>query len=602
MASTYPTTLDNFATNKTNATLTVTDHPAHHNDLADAINKLEAEIGTNPSGAFSSLTAKLDSGIFNLGTSGMLPSATAVNNYGVLNALIGVQPPQGRAVFYIPRGTYNIDCTSAVAVLNKKIKLVGDVGGGTILKCSNESTTGTLKLFEILSNGDLELEDIMIQGPTLIGAGGRFDAIYVNSSSGNVKSFNTIFKNFTVALRVSSATNWTGKIETYYSTFDGYGSTTQPSQAIEVNSVNTGARGKKVIAHHNIFKNFGMGGSGLYHGIYAYTDWDIDICFNKFESSIGTGFAVHLYDEMPTGAIFSDDQKIIGNQFSPGLTGNGIVCGGRSNPQIAFNAFESTTGPWIIFNGGAGQVTDNHFAGIMPGIDGIVTQAAANGLPIINVSRNRFTGQASSFIAFDDPGSYRVIDNVFEIGSSASIDVSINAGFLTATVRGNLFLDTVGTAHISVQNNPIVLIQNNAFRSTGTCISTNSAGSRMQIYGNDFSQSSGLTIEHLTANTFTDVADNYGTNVITFVPGIPSASNISFPKSSKLVSIGGTTTINSITPTNVGHVVTLKFNAAIFVSDLNNLKIAGGMVADADDILTLICDGVNWYEISRSAN
>lgn len=47
MASSYPSGLDSFSTTKVNATTTPTDHPNHHNDLADAINKVEAEIGVH---------------------------------------------------------------------------------------------------------------------------------------------------------------------------------------------------------------------------------------------------------------------------------------------------------------------------------------------------------------------------------------------------------------------------------------------------------------------------------------------------------------------------------------------------------------------------
>lgn len=58
MASTYPGTLDTLATNKANATATTTDHPAHHNDLADAVNKIEAELGVTPSGAAATVAAR----------------------------------------------------------------------------------------------------------------------------------------------------------------------------------------------------------------------------------------------------------------------------------------------------------------------------------------------------------------------------------------------------------------------------------------------------------------------------------------------------------------------------------------------------------------
>lgn len=55
MPSGYPAALDAFATNKADGTATATDHAAHHNDLADAVNKIEAELGVNPSGNLATL-------------------------------------------------------------------------------------------------------------------------------------------------------------------------------------------------------------------------------------------------------------------------------------------------------------------------------------------------------------------------------------------------------------------------------------------------------------------------------------------------------------------------------------------------------------------
>lgn len=60
MPSSYPGGLDSFATNKANATATATDHPNHHNDLADAVNKIEAELGIDPAGALATVRARLD--------------------------------------------------------------------------------------------------------------------------------------------------------------------------------------------------------------------------------------------------------------------------------------------------------------------------------------------------------------------------------------------------------------------------------------------------------------------------------------------------------------------------------------------------------------
>jgi hypothetical protein len=50
----YPSALDNDTTlpvDKTDDTLTATDHPAHHNNLAAAVRAVQTELGTDPSGA-----------------------------------------------------------------------------------------------------------------------------------------------------------------------------------------------------------------------------------------------------------------------------------------------------------------------------------------------------------------------------------------------------------------------------------------------------------------------------------------------------------------------------------------------------------------------
>lgn len=60
MPSAYPTGLDSFATSRTDITLNLTTQAADHNNYADAINKIEAELGINPSGASATVVARLD--------------------------------------------------------------------------------------------------------------------------------------------------------------------------------------------------------------------------------------------------------------------------------------------------------------------------------------------------------------------------------------------------------------------------------------------------------------------------------------------------------------------------------------------------------------
>jgi hypothetical protein len=70
MASTYPSTLDAFATNRTDATAMATTHAADHNNENDAINKIEAELGINPKDTYATVAARL------VGLATLVPATT----------------------------------------------------------------------------------------------------------------------------------------------------------------------------------------------------------------------------------------------------------------------------------------------------------------------------------------------------------------------------------------------------------------------------------------------------------------------------------------------------------------------------------------------
>ena len=71
---------------------------------------------------------------------------------------------------------------------------------------------------------------------------------------------------------------------------------------------------------------------------------------------------------------------------------------------------------------------------------------------------------------------------------------------------------------------------------------------------------------------------------------------------SPLVAVTGNTNITSITAMRRGTTVTLLFTGTPTVTDGGNLRLTGNFVASADGTLALVCDGTNWYEVSRSAN
>jgi pectate lyase-like protein len=59
MPSVYPGSLDSFATSRSDATPMATTQAADHNNFADAVNKIETELGTDPSSTYSTVAARL---------------------------------------------------------------------------------------------------------------------------------------------------------------------------------------------------------------------------------------------------------------------------------------------------------------------------------------------------------------------------------------------------------------------------------------------------------------------------------------------------------------------------------------------------------------
>lgn len=83
---------------------------------------------------------------------------------------------------------------------------------------------------------------------------------------------------------------------------------------------------------------------------------------------------------------------------------------------------------------------------------------------------------------------------------------------------------------------------------------------------------------------------------------IASAAAISLPADGDLFTISGTTSITSVTASWAGRRVTLVFSGALTFTDGSNLKLATSYVTTPDDTISLVCDGTNWFETSRSAN
>jgi len=135
------------------------------------------------------------------------------------------------------------------------------------------------------------------------------------------------------------------------------------------------------------------------------------------------------------------------------------------------------------------------------------------------------------------------------------------------------------------------------------------------VTGNSYGANAGVRVigsTSFTSGNAFEVTD--GANPIF---GVGGPNNLTFQKSGSVVAsaaaitptgnvfhVSGTATITSITSTNInaGTVICIIFDGALTFTDGSNLKLNGNFVTTADDTITLVYDGTNWYEIARSVN
>jgi len=81
---------------------------------------------------------------------------------------------------------------------------------------------------------------------------------------------------------------------------------------------------------------------------------------------------------------------------------------------------------------------------------------------------------------------------------------------------------------------------------------------------------------------------------------VASANTINISTRASTFKVTGTTEIKKITATYAGHVVQLRFTGALTVKKGENLaNISRDMETQSGVVLSLFCDGTDWYEISR---
>lgn len=184
-----------------------------------------------------------------------------------------------------------------------------------------------------------------------------------------------------------------------------------------------------------------------------------------------------------------------------------------------------------------------------------------------------------------------------DAGGATETNACVNPGFATCTGSANLFY--WGT-------------NNNGLKLGGCLYSVGGAGYPVSLNGGNADVRSyiknGTAQAAVRVNTAGNTIEQTGDRSVEWafspVATLPSNNALVLPRNGcNTIFISGTTNILSINTAGWdGQEVKLIFQGALTVTDGSNLKLQGNFVTTADDTMSLVCYGANWYELTRSPN
>jgi hypothetical protein len=445
------------------------------------------------------------------------------------------------------------------------------------LRCSSGNTYNLTGDITIPANRKIIVE----RGATVINTGGRFTADAVSGVEWHIDGWVKSVAMTTAAAKTGWEAGSRGFIE--------FG------EAFDINSALSG---------------FWVHGTGKVSGDWTGTPNFSDSATQINRKGIASWNACNVLVEGLE--VFGFDGEAI-YAFFFSLKSKNIVFRNNYVHDTRFSALNFNAG----LNGGGCSIHDNHVdtafqvelsAGNCSGNDvrncpgyGIYTGDGAGTGPL-TIKRNvvKSCGGAgtggggiyASFAVTDPVTDVSIEDNVIISSYSYSI---YSTYCRDLTIRGNKCIGTgqsQGGYDIGVLNALRGSVSENTFMEPGS-----------------FAQSARILL-----TSAIDVAVSPDTNVYIATTGtatlagnpaqdVASAAAVTLPVIGKIFTVTGTTNITSIVAAgNSGREVTLIFADALTFTDGSNLKLAGNLSTSADDTITLVCDGTNWFERGRSAN
>jgi len=299
----------------------------------------------------------------------------------------------------------------------------------------------------------------------------------------------------------------------------------------------------------------------------------------------GEAVYASFFDAASENIVFSNnnvhDTRFNSLNFNAGANGGNVkICNNRavdtyqleaSVGEITDNYIENTISYGIFTGAGVG-------AGPMVIKRNIVKSSGLSAIAAINSSVSPSTGLDVCDNTLIDSGQYAILVDYFN-------DVTVRGNSCTGSAT------TGGAYDIGLSNVLRATVSENTFMEPG--------GFRVgpiTLAGIDISADRNNNVDVLTTGTVTTYANNG-------VVGVVGAVTLTLPLLGQIFLVSGSLTTTSITATgNAGRMVVLISQSNLTLTDGSNLKIAGNFVGTADDTITLICDGTNWFEVARSVN
>lgn len=312
----------------------------------------------------------------------------------------------------------------------------------------------------------------------------------------------------------------------------------------------------------------------------------------------------------------SDGVEIIGNLFFGSLYGVKIAgTGSCNNMDISHNKFDQVR--YGIAATGSGS-----FSGII----------STNTFNAFNSQNTTLQGRSISFdTSAATRGTITIFGNTFALATEDHIYVSGNTANRDIVVGPNNYLSwaaykssgTYGAINVSGSLTKITVTGGHFYGGNSAAYSYGIMGAPQYLTLSGAAFFGTLAPLNITSATTVTTSGNWSastggtySNNITATNlfendnwdkpkpySVASATALDITGLGDFITVTGTTNITSITGgARVGRVIRLLFSGVLTFTDGSNLKLNGNFTTSADDIITLISDGTNWYETGRSAN